>query len=322
METIQPKTDPKSAQSFMQKMIALFLSTMIAVLGCFSIIYIACDVPILKYVVSLMAMLHILWLFLYLYLKKEYEKEYENLQIEIIIPIYLAYIIIALYPIICLYWNAGFPTAFFWYVLVPIGSIAFQVKHLTLWILITLITVISIFFVSSYFPTVPLTPHIKMINIITIISTIILIAFFATLFMEKINIDKAMQAKELQEITGNKEKQEKYLALYNEIIDYLKKEQPFKNPDFDEKMLADKMNSNENYVSRAISIGGNTNFKMMLHVFRINYVKALLDSDTMKKYTIDHIFSEAGYKHRSTFNNAFRSITNMTPSEYIAHHVT
>jgi len=208
--------------------------------------------------------------------------------------------------------------AFFWYILVPIGVIAFDVKDLIMWIVITLIASISAFCFSSFFPKETFTPSLlSTTNFLTITSVLILTIFFAAVSVQKNKIDKKTQAEALQEMVENKDDPEKYKALYNEIIEYFKKEQPFKNPDFDEDALAKKLNSNTLYISMAINGVGKTNFKTLLKEFRINYVKSMIDSDILKRYTIDYVFTEAGYKSRSTFNNAFKSVVGMTPSDYI-----
>jgi len=136
--------------------------------------------------------------------------------------------------------------------------------------------------------------------------------------VKKNKIDKEMQDEILREAIENKDNPEKYKALYREIIEFLEQEHPFKNPDFDEDMLAKKLNSNKLYISMAINSIGETNFKTLLKEFRINYVKSMIDSDVLRRYTIDYIFTEAGYKSRSTFNNAFKNVIGMTPSDYVA----
>lgn len=244
---------------------------------------------------------------------------YNKLPYEPVILMYISYIIIALFPIICICSNSGYQVAFFWYILIPIGVIAFDVKDITIWTVITLIASVAAFFFSSFFPNEIFSPVLlSKINFMTITSVLILAIFFAIVSVKKNKIDKELQAEELKEMVVNKENQEKYITLYNEIIEYLEKELPFKNPDFDEDMLAKKLNSNKLYISTAINGIGETNFKTLLKKFRINYVKSMIDSDVLKRYSIDYIYTEAGYKSRSTFNNAFKSVVGMTPSDYIA----
>ena len=297
----------------MLNLIIIFLLIVTTIFGGSAILYTINDIPFLKYFTLLYTIQHIVWLLLLLL----YKKNLNHMIAEVLVLIYLSCIIVALFPIICIYWNSGYPIAFFWYVLVPIGGIVFGIKDITMWSIITLIASVSVFFFSPFFPKENFTPSlIHKVNYLTITSAIMLITFFTIVFVKKDIIDKAMQAEALREVAENKEDLEKYKSLYNEIIEYLEKEQPFKNPDFDENMLAKKLHSNTHYISKALNIGGEINFKSLLKKFRINYVKSMIDNDAMKRYTIDYIFTEAGYRSRSTFNNAFKDIVGMTPSDY------
>jgi len=281
------------------------------IFGYFSILFIVNDISILKYWVSFFAIQHFMWVLLFV--------RYNKMPFEPFILMYISYIIVALFPIICICSNSGYQVAFFWYILIPIGVIAFDVKDVTIWTIITLLASIAAFFLSSIFPKDNFTLlFVSKINFMTITSVLILTIFFAIVSVKKNRIDKEIQAEALQEALDNKDNLEKYKALYKEIIEFLEQEQPFKNQDFDENMLAKKLNSNKLYISMAINSIGETNFKTLLKEYRINYVKSMIDNDVLKRYTIDYIFTEAGYKSRSTFNNAFKSVIGMTPSEYVA----
>jgi len=150
-------------------------------------------------------------------------------------------------------------------------------------------------------------------NIMSVIISIILTAFFIMVYVKNKNIDESMRAETLQAAVEDLEKNK---ALYNRIVEYLEKNEPFKNPDFDVHALARELNSNKNNISKAITAGEGGDFRTLLNRFRINYAKSMLDSGVMKIYTIDYIYTEAGYKYRSTFNNAFKNIIGMTPSDY------
>jgi len=292
-------------------MIIVFLLIVSIIFGYFSILFVVNEISILKYWVSFFAIQHLMWVMLFI--------RYKKMPFEPFILMYISYIIVALFPIICICSNSSYQVVFFWYILIPIGVIAFDAKDITMWTIITLIASIAAFSLSSIFPTENFTPlFVSKINFMTITSVLILTIFFAIVSVKKHKFDKEKQVEELQEAFDNKDNLEKYKALYKEIIEFLEQEQPFKNQDFDEDMLAKKLNSNKLYISMAINSIGETNFKTLLKEYRIDYVKFMIDSDVLKRYTIDYIFTEAGYKSRSTFNNAFKSIIGMTPSEYVA----
>jgi len=197
-------------------------------------------------------------------------------------------------------------------------------RNILLWIFTTAIVVISVFFFSAaLFPYKELDSlMIHYANIMTVVSTVILTSFFATVYMKKTGIEESIREKKSKTNAENAENIERDKILYNSIIEYFEKKKPFKNPDFNARELAKALNSNINYISRAISTGGGGDFHTLLNRFRISYVKAMLDGGAMKKYTIDYIYTEAGYKYRSTFNAAFKLITGMTPSDYVSQNDT
>ncbi|MEC3877145.1 helix-turn-helix domain-containing protein [Chryseobacterium salviniae] len=114
------------------------------------------------------------------------------------------------------------------------------------------------------------------------------------------------------------EENNKYNELFAEIKAYLEKNNPFKDPDFSIQQLATELNSNSTYISRAINMNTNMNFKTFINKYRINQVKQDLNDIDSNKYTLMYIYTSAGFKYQSTFNKVFKQIENITPSEYIA----
>jgi len=297
---------------FLRKMAIVFFIFVSAIFIGFLILYSINNIEPIKYFMYLYTMQHIIWLFGIIC--------YKDISIEALIMVYLSYILVAIYPLACIYWNAGDPVVFSWYLLIVIGAIVFNMRHIGAWIFITAVTVISVFFFSS-----SLFPHkdseslmIHYVNVMTVISTVLLTSFFAIVYTRKTHIEESMREKKLQENLEDTENLERDKTLYNNIIEYLEKNKPFRNPDFNAQSLAKALNSNVSYISRAISAGGGGDFRALLNSFRISYAKSMLDGGAMEKYTIDYIYTEAGYKYRSTFNAAFKLITGMTPSDYVS----
>jgi len=313
MKNNQTKNDiDDTLNLFLRKMAIIFLIFISVILTSFSILYSISESDPLKYFLYLYTLQHFLALFMVIHFK--------DISIEALITFYLVYIIASIYPITCIYWNAGTPVAFSWYLLVLIGAIAFNIQHIKVWVFLIAVVIILVFCFSSF-----LFPHkdteslvMTYANILTIIATVLLTSFFALVYTKKTNIEKSMQARELQTYVENTGNLEKDITLYKDIIEYLENDKPFKNPDFNIQALAEALNSNVYYISRAINVGSGNNFNMLLNSFRISHVKSMLDSGAMKKYTIDYIYAEAGYRYRSTFNSSFKLITGMTPSNYVS----
>ena len=312
MKNNLPENDIDNAINlFMRKMAIIFLIFASIIFIGFSVLYSVNDIEPIKYFLYLYTLQHILWLFGVI--------RFKDISIEALIMAYLSYILVAMYPLTCIYWNAGNPVVFSWYLLIIIGAIVFNMRHIGAWIIITAVIIISIFFFSSaLFPHQDLEPLvIHYANIMTVISTVLLTSFFAIVYTKKANIEESIRDKKLQKNLEDTENLERDKTLYNSIIEYLEKNKPFRNPDFNAQALAKALNSNASYISRAISAGGDGDFHTLLNRFRINYAKSMLDGGAVEKYKIDYVYTEAGYKYRSTFNAAFKLITGMTPSDYV-----
>ena len=311
MKKYQIENNRNDVILFLRKMIIIYLIIVFIIFTGFTILFEVYDVKPIKYLVYIYTLHHLIWIFGLIYFKE--------LPIEPIIMIYLSYIIVALQPIVCIFWNSGNPIAFSWYLLVFFGCIVFNLRHITIWILLTIIVVISVFIFSPLFPQNDFSPWLtRTTNILTIIFTTILVAFFAIIYVKKNSIEESIQSKTLGIKVKDEDEIKRDKILYNDIIEYLEKNKPFKNPDFNAHLLSKALHTNVNYISKALSVGGHDDFRALLNNFRINYVKSMLDNGAMKKYTIDYIYTEAGYKYRSTFNASFKLITGMTPSEYVS----
>ena len=301
-------TDPSSL--FLRKAVIGFLVLALIVGFCLAALYTVNNIEIPKFMMYMFIAHHILWLWGILFFK--------NMSMETMIMAYLSYMIVFLYPFACIFWNVRNSVGITWYLIIMIGAIVFQRNHIWLWTPLILCVVISVFFLSYLFPQITLSLElINSASIITVISTVVLGGYFSIAYVKLANIEASVHAEALRETAENTESIEKDKALYHEIIQYLEDNKPFKNPDFDAQELAKALNTNASYISKAISIGDSGDFRALINSFRINYAKAMLDSDAMKKYTIDYICTESGYKYRSTFNNAFKNHTGMTPSEYV-----
>jgi len=297
---------------FLRKMIVAYLIFMLIICSVFTILYAVNDATVVKSFLFLISIQHIIWLVGFLY--------YKDISIETCVIVYISYALVSMiYPVGCIFWNSGSPVVFFWYLIILFGAMAFHLRNMLLWIFLTLAVVISIFFFSPIFPQCDFAPFlIKEVNIITVISTIILISFLAIVYTKNTNIQESLRTQKLEIDIKDAENLERDKNLYNDIIEYLENNKPFKNPDFNAQELAKALNTNVNYISKALNAGGNGDFRTMLNSFRINCAKSMLDNGAMKKFTIDYIYTEVGYKHRSTFNAAFKLITGVTPSDYVS----
>lgn len=67
-------------------------------------------------------------------------------------------------------------------------------------------------------------------------------------------------------------------------------------------------------LSQLLNDNLNKSFPVFINEYRINYAKALLNSD--RNITMDVLSEMAGFNSTSTFYSAFKKVTNTTPAEY------
>lgn len=264
-----------------------------------------------NYLTTVYFVLHIVLFFIPLRL------EYRS--IKQLIPIYLVIISVSLYPIVLFIWQINQVTAFMWFLLFPIGTMVFfKTKTVVFWTVYILVEVISIFILADIIPykmnTVFTVNQLYTMNLITVISCLTLISFFIY-YLNRIN---QMEIEFLRPVEETKEIDTKrYNEIYYDILNYFESKKPYCNSDFTINQLADEMETNVTYISKAININRGMNFNLFVNTYRINMVKDMLSHGLQNKYTIKYIYLSSGFKHQSTFNKVFKLIEGVTPSEYI-----
>lgn len=302
-----------------KKIVIHFFYLIIGVFGSFSLFYGIENLFPLNYLLFTSVFFHLFVFYI------PYKLDFSS--IKLLIPAYLVFISIFLYPLIIVFWKSNQVTAFMWYFIIPLGSMVFfSVRVFMSWSIFILLLACSVFFVSPFVPDdyiISFTGRqIYIINIMTTVYTLILVLFFLY-YLNKVNYLKMKMVKQeendyVQNIEIKQEDdKEKFIKIYNDIIDYFEKEKPYCNPDFTISQLAAAIDSNVTYISKAINIAENVNFNILVNMYRINMIKQMLNNDYHNKYTIRHIYTSAGFRHQSTFNKAFKQIESITPSEYI-----
>lgn len=110
---------------------------------------------------------------------------------------------------------------------------------------------------------------------------------------------------------------DKFQILYNRIILCFEREKPYINPDFSMQKLADLLDSNTAYISSALNRVGQRKFSQLVNEYRVNHVKMEIENDKERKFTIEYMYTQAGFSSQTTFNRVFKEFTGMTPKEYI-----
>ncbi len=101
-------------------------------------------------------------------------------------------------------------------------------------------------------------------------------------------------------------------------LDKFEKEKQFLDADITLNSLAKVFQTNSSYLSRVLNHHMEKNFSQYLNGLRVGYaLERLKNHTTFRKYTIEAIAFECGYKNSASFSRAFYRITGIYPSYYI-----
>ena len=108
-----------------------------------------------------------------------------------------------------------------------------------------------------------------------------------------------------------------FLKLSEKIQDYFDNEKPYLNPNFSIAQISLRMNVPQNHVLYCINSIFNTKFSKLKTELRVEQTKVFLQESVHSNITIDGIAQLAGFSSRSSFYNAFKEETGITPSDYL-----
>ncbi len=81
--------------------------------------------------------------------------------------------------------------------------------------------------------------------------------------------------------------------------------------------LAKLLNTSTNHVSRIINSELNINFNEFINQYRVKVAKKRLLNPEFANYTVEAIGHSVGFRSKSTFYNAFKKETHISPTEFI-----
>jgi AraC-like DNA-binding protein len=103
---------------------------------------------------------------------------------------------------------------------------------------------------------------------------------------------------------------------FSQITDAMEKDQAFLDPDLTLSSLADKTKIPAKAISQIINERAQLHFNEFVNRYRVMNVCRMLDASKPDGITILQCMYDSGFNSKSTFNDAFRKITGMTPLEY------
>jgi len=250
-------------------------------------------------------------------------RTYTYVNIKSVVPIYLVFLLLTISPEVILFLKENQVTGLLWFTTVPLVlTLFFSPEQGFLWSLITLVLAVISFLISPYILedfTIPFTKgQQSIINFIGMLFTFLVGSFIfymnAKLFSLKVKKEAESSKKET---TLDRGEIEKYNRLYNDIAKLFKEQELYKDPNLNLSQLAILLNTNTNYISQAIQLNKGMNFSTFVNSYRINMIKEMIEEGLAQKYTIQYIYTSAGFEHQTTFNKVFKRFEGINPSDYI-----
>ncbi|MCB2222408.1 MAG: helix-turn-helix domain-containing protein [Bacteroidetes bacterium] len=108
------------------------------------------------------------------------------------------------------------------------------------------------------------------------------------------------------------------INLNERLVDYMKNEKPYLNPELSLPELADAMEMSRNQLSALINQLHQKNFYEFVNEYRVDEVKQLMTAPENKHLKLISLAYDAGFNSKASFYRIFKQITKMTPTEYLS----
>jgi AraC-like DNA-binding protein len=107
---------------------------------------------------------------------------------------------------------------------------------------------------------------------------------------------------------------------FQEIENYILEKRRFLDNLLSLETLAKELQISASQLSKVVNENSDKNFNQLINEYRVTYSKKLLLDEEYNQYTITSIALESGFNSKSTFYNAFKKQTNLTPSQFKSYH--
>lgn len=124
---------------------------------------------------------------------------------------------------------------------------------------------------------------------------------------------------EENEVDTAKALTEEELALEAKILAIIASEKLYLEPKFSLEDLASLLGENRHRVSKVINAQGDRTFYDLINGYRVAHLKQLLDDSRNDQFTILAMGLDSGFNSKASLNRIFKSITGITPKQYLEH---
>lgn len=105
--------------------------------------------------------------------------------------------------------------------------------------------------------------------------------------------------------------------LLKKLLDFSEREKPFLDRDLNIHTLSELTSIPKHHITEVLNEYYGKNFFTFINEFRVKEVISRMKDPANKNFTILAIAYDSGFNSKSTFNTIFKSITGLTPSQYI-----
>lgn len=102
------------------------------------------------------------------------------------------------------------------------------------------------------------------------------------------------------------------------LLEVMRREAPWKDCDLTLADLAGRVGSTPHKLSEVLNSRIGQSFHDFVNAYRVRHVQQRIEAGDTRTLTMTALAFDAGFASKSTFNQAFKKLTNRTPSEYRA----
>lgn len=131
------------------------------------------------------------------------------------------------------------------------------------------------------------------------------------------------ESKKVKSIAVINEKHLKKLdnGFSKKLSTFMETEKPFLNPELKCHELAAMLSVTPHYLSKIINQDFNVNFYNFINKYRVEEFKEKVLKDENKNLTLSAVAQNVGFNSKSSFNRIFKSITLITPTQYLKQNI-
>lgn len=169
--------------------------------------------------------------------------------------------------------------------------------------------------------TLPMLLVVSVVLLIVFMQKRRLNAAYKTLFEKNLEIinfhgPRAKQS-ERHKKPATQQEQDMQDDLQGRILAIMEETDIICDPKFSINVLAGLVQANHQYVSQVINSTFGKNFRTFLNGYRVREAQRLFADPNSAKYTIESVSLRVGFRSRSTFREAFKEVTGISPTFYL-----